>query len=394
HELRFGATPATGALSLDGATVVFQDIPARERARAIVEAELRRARDRLDFALGATGMGVWEWDPVADRVTWSEHLGHMIGIASPAVGKLGQYSHVLHEDNRGALIAAARRIAEEGSQLEPLSARLRRPDGTWRPVQIFAHRSAEGRVVAVFIDVTARQSLEDALRAAQKLEALGQVASGVAHDFNNLLQVILLGAQALRAGAVGELADIAADVHTAGERGVALARQLLLFSKSARFQPAAIDVNAAVRELEPILVRLVRGRATLAVDLASEVRAIWADRTQIEQLVLNLVVNARDALQRKGTITVSTSRELAGPTAYTVLGVRDDGPGVAPELQARIFEPFFTTKGTGQGTGLGLAVVQNVARQWRGRVTLESAPGQGAHFRVHLPEYASQSASS
>jgi PAS domain S-box-containing protein len=356
--------------------------------RDAADLEMLLARNRLSFALEAAGMAVWEWDVDNDRVYFSDHLAAMVGITALVGGRLGEHADLLHEADRARVLQAARLVADGGSPVEAMDARLRRPDGTWRPVQVYAHRTGDRRVLAVFVDVTVRQTLEAALRSAQKLEALGQVAGGVAHDFNNLLQVIITGADGLRRELPrGEMFDIANDVYTAGTRGAELTGQLLTFTRSASFRPAAVDVNAAIRGLEPILARLVKHHATLTLELDAAAGRIWADPTQVEQVVMNLVVNARDAIETAGGIVVSTSCAVEDGNAYTVIGVRDNGPGISPELRGQIFEPFFTTKPAGKGTGLGLAVVQNVARQWRGRVTVDSEPGQGATFRVLLPQY-------
>lgn len=253
-------------------------------------------------------------------------------------------------------------------------------------------RTPEGgasRVVAALIDVSERRVLEEGLRQAQKVEALGQLASGVAHDFNNLLSVALPNADLLRAEIPPDHPwhPLAEELYEACERGKALTTQLLTFSRQATFTPARVDLSRLVTRMKPLLARIAHHPLELVHDLDPAAGEIWADPTQIEQVLLNLVVNARDAMPGGGTIVVRTftARRSAAPGPYAGLEVRDRGPGVPPELTDRLFEPFFTTKPPGKGTGLGLAVVSATARQWQGLVEVDSEPGAGATFRVLFP---------
>ncbi len=257
----------------------------------------------------------------------------------------------------------------------------------------------DGQVVGVFgvvKDVTEQRSLQAQLRQAQKMEAVGRLAGGIAHDFNNLLTAILMHSEFL----LGELAEgpgreDAEVVHQTAERAAALTRQLLAFSRKQVIQPRLVDLNAVVRETQSMLRRTLDDRITLEPDLG-DIGSVLADPGQLEQVLVNLAVNARDAMPEGGTLTLRTRNVILDeafvrrnrglrPGAYVTLAVEDTGVGIPPELQARIFEPFFTTKPVGQGTGLGLATVYGIVKQWGGYTAVESVPGEGATFTIYLP---------
>jgi PAS domain S-box-containing protein len=259
----------------------------------------------------------------------------------------------------------------------------------------------QGRVVgnlAVFRDVTERRRLEQELRQAQKMEAIGRLAGGVAHDFNNLLTII--GGEAeLMLDTVDRDAALRAPLETVvrtAQRAAGLTQQLLAFSRRQILQPRVLDLNAALVAVEPLLRRLVPEDIELVARLAPGLAHVTADPGQIEQVVMNLVVNARDALPRGGRITVSTANvdveadESRLPTTvpagrYVALTVEDTGVGIPAALLPQIFEPFFTTKGPSQGTGLGLSTVYGIVKQSGGHVTVDSAVGRGSVFTVFLP---------
>jgi signal transduction histidine kinase len=229
------------------------------------------------------------------------------------------------------------------------------------------------------------------LGAAQRLEAVGRLTSGVAHDFNNLLTAISAAAGELqhRAPAEGEAGPLAREIRELVRRGGDLTRSLLQVARRQPLEPHPVPLNALVESLVRLLERLLAG-ATLELDLDPATGTVVADPAQLEQVVLNLVLNARDACNGRGRILVSTRREQRTPGpgdrpggAWVRLSVQDDGPGLDEATRARVFEPFFTTKG--EGTGLGLSVVDGVAKAHGGLVEVESAPGQGATFRVWLP---------
>ena len=271
-----------------------------------------------------------------------------------------------------------------------------------------AGRGELGELIRAFDEMAAslerqvaeRSRLEEQLRHAQKMEAVGQLAGGVAHDFNNLLTAILSCARMIE----NELPDghaarqDAAEIVKAGERAAALTRQLLAFSRRQRLAPQAIALADVVRDVEKLLKRLL-GEA-VALEVVTDARGgVWADPGQLEQVIVNLAVNARDAMPRGGRLTITVSELGAADRAgvsdpglpagpLSVLSVRDAGEGMDAETQSHIFEPFFTTKGPGKGTGLGLPTVYGIVTQSGGAIRVRSSPGAGAEFVIYLPRHA------
>ncbi len=258
--------------------------------------------------------------------------------------------------------------------------------------------------VAVERDVTREKHLEEQLRQAQKMEAVGQLAGGIAHDFNNLLTIISGYGQLL-------LEDLGlddprrlkmAEINKAANRAVVLTRQLLAFGRRQMLLFEVLDLNDVLSSMEQMLHRLISEDIELVIVQGESLGRARTDRGQIEQVILNLALNARDAMPGGGRLTIETSNvELAGehalihpevmPGSYVTLTVSDNGCGISREAQARIFEPFFTTKEKGKGTGLGLSTVYGIVRQSEGYIFVSSEPGQGAGFRIYLPRVKEQS---
>jgi two-component system, cell cycle sensor histidine kinase and response regulator CckA len=260
---------------------------------------------------------------------------------------------------------------------------------------VYAGRKAQ---LAILIDITGRRELEEQLRQAQKMEAIGLLAGGVAHDFNNLLTIITGYSQLIlnNLNSTDPNRHSAEQIMKAGERAAALTRQLLAFSRRQVLQLRPLDLNRLVTGLGAMLQRLIGEDIDLRVELGSDLGRVSADPSQIEQVLMNLVLNARDAMPRGGTLTVTTANveldsNYAGrhvavkPGPHVLLAVTDTGIGVDEATKARLFEPFFTTKGVGHGTGLGLSTVFGIVKQSGGTVDVYSQPGQGASFKVYLP---------
>jgi PAS domain S-box-containing protein len=253
-------------------------------------------------------------------------------------------------------------------------------------------------VQAIGRDVTERRMLEEELRQAHRMEAVGKLAGGVAHDFNNLLTAILGFASLAEAEQEQgtPLHDCLVQIRRSGEQAAALTRQLLAFGRRQMLRPVELDLNHVVDDTQKMLRRLIGEDVELTVQLASDLSLVRADRSQVEQIIVNLAVNARDAMPRGGRLTIRTANVTVEPRTspvvpgtaagdYAALIVEDTGEGIHPALLGRIFEPFFTTKAFGRGSGLGLATVYGVVKQSKGDIQVRSIPGQGTAFTVLLP---------
>jgi PAS domain S-box-containing protein len=343
---------------------------------------------RADGDLGATYVSprledVFGWDPaenVADASFWRTRV---------------------HPDDLGRVREAVAGLGAGGQVANEY--RFRHRDGTWRwvrdEVRLVQPNGLDSReLIGFMVDVTERKQLEEELRQSQKMEAVGRLAGGVAHDFNNLLTAITgyadLAWSQLPDGS--PIRDDLDQVRQASERAGRLTRQLLAYSRRQVLQPKVLDLNATARDLERMLSRVIGEDVRLATRLEERLSPVLIDPGQLEQVILNLAVNARDAMPDGGTLTISTrslhlERPLDRSSAtvpagrWVVLDVTDTGEGIPPDVHDRIFEPFFTTKPQGQGTGLGLATVYGIVKQSGGFVFFEPAPGRGTRFSILLP---------
>jgi len=244
-------------------------------------------------------------------------------------------------------------------------------------------------------DITERNRLKEQLLQSQKMEAIGRLAGGIAHDFNNLLAIISGYAESLTRRLADEtLRSHASEIQNAAERGGALTRQLLAFGRRGVLKPEVLNLNTCISGMSEMLRRLLSRETYIQINSDPKLPDIEADRGQMEQVILNLALNARDAMIGGGTLTISTGRRKLSATEatmaglregeYVVLSVADTGRGIEPGVRPHIFEPFFTTK-EGQGTGLGLSIVYGIVQQAGGNVLVESEVGKGARFDVYLP---------
>jgi nitrogen-specific signal transduction histidine kinase/CheY-like chemotaxis protein len=254
-------------------------------------------------------------------------------------------------------------------------------------------------------DVTEKRMLERQLRMAQKMEAVGRLSGGIAHDFNNLLGIIIGYSRVLKKALEGDtaLCEHALEIEKAGQRAASLTKQLLAFSRKQVLTPTVLNLNIVICDLEKMLPRLLGEDIEVSLALEAGLENVKADQNQIEQVIINLAVNARDAMPKGGGLKMQTANvELdqnyawshpgAKAGSYVLLAVSDTGTGMDTETLAHIFEPFFTTKEQGKGTGLGLATVYGIVKQSEGYITVESAPGKGTCFRIYLPRYVGQPA--
>ena len=365
---------------------------------------LRTAEERMRFALEAAGVGIWDMDYTTGVLRWSEILESQYGLQPGTFGGTFEaFVERIHPDDRKSVIETIATAVKAGSDFSTQHRSIW-PDGTGRWLSgagrvLLGEHGEPVRAVGITQDVTERHTLEEQYRQAQKMEAVGRLAGGVAHDFNNLLTVILGYCELLLADL--ELGDPrradTAEIQNAGLRAAGLTRQLLAFSRKQIVEPTPLDLNAVIIGIRPMLGRLIREDVKVMLGLRAELAPVTADRGQVEQIVMNLAVNAQDAMPRGGTLTLETANiELdeqyakshlgVEPGQYVVLTVTDTGSGMAPQVRARLFEPFFTTKEVGRGTGLGLATVHAIVTRSGGSVTVESEVGKGTSFKVYFPK--------
>jgi PAS domain S-box-containing protein len=308
---------------------------------------------------------------------------------------------LVHTLDRPAVEALLGIQASHGYSIE---ARLQKKDGAWVTMDISyaEHEDLDGRRIKVVSarDLTDQRRLEDRLRQSQKTEIIGRLATGIAHDFSNILMVVRSHAEIMRLGATaGDPRQSCVDaINDAVERGADLARQLLAFSRHREFEMKRVDLNAAIEQSASLLRRLVGSSIKLDTNLSHDARYIAADATQIEQVVLNLTLNARDAMPGGGRITFTTAPVVAGgplppvvedaPDTYVCFSVIDTGCGIREDVLPHIFEPLFTTKQDGSGTGIGLATVHDIVMRHGGSIEVASTEGQGTTFRIYLPRNA------
>jgi PAS domain S-box-containing protein len=366
-------------------------------------AERTRTQDRMDFALAAAHMGIGESDLDTGHVVWSDSKAALFGIAPGSfTGTAEEFYACVHPEDRAPLREEFATALRNGTRDVVSEFRTIWPDGSTRWIQTRARiayhpEGRANRIVSVSLDVTDRKLLEAQFRQAQKMEAVGLLASGIAHDFNNVLTVICGYSEFLRDGLVpGQQRNDAEEIIQAAGRAATLTRQLLAFSRKQVLLPTRLDLNALVANISNMLKRLVGDHIELTTAFEPALPAVRADAGQLEQALINLVVNARDAMAAGGRITIATAmaqldantvigRESVKGGAYVVLGVSDTGAGMDPETRNRLFEPFFTTKAPGKGTGLGLAAVHGIVTQSGGYVAVESDPLRGTSFKVYLP---------
>jgi len=378
---------------------IGQSITERKRA----EEALRESRERLRATVDRAPLVLFALDKNGVFQVSEGRALQPLGLKPGQV--VGESIYELYKDQPKILTDFQRALSGEefSSIVELRSPRELIYETVWSPA-----RGPDGTVAGVAgvaTDITERVQAEKALRAseerlrmAQKMEAVGQLAGGVAHDFNNLLTVIRGHAEMLQARVPLDAAARrdAEAIQMASDRAAAITQQLLAFSRKQVLQPRVIELRWVVHEIATLLQRLLGSVAELRMDLPAEPQWVLADETQFEQVLLNLVINARDAMPRGGTITVELAQVNAGSPEvshhpqmpaidYVRLRVRDTGTGMDVATQARIFEPFFTTKELGKGTGLGLATVYGIVKQSGGWIWVDSAPGAGTTFDVYLP---------
>ena len=376
----------------------------------------RRSRARPSDALLAAALATLGEGVIIADARW-QRGGFGIAFVNASICEMtgwspaelrGRMHNVLHPDHRH--LAELRRWRAKATPGRTFTGEgyLTRRDGTllyttWTFSLVAGARGRITHVAITYRDMTAKRSLQEALIHSQRLEAVNRLAGGVAHDFNNLLSVIngyceILGSKpALRREAGREIGEI----HRAGQQAVGLVRQLLAFSRHQTLEPKVVSLNQLIRDHAGIFAKLLGTGKSIALTLDAVTDHVRVDPSQLQQVLLNLTLNARDALAPGGRVTIGTANRMIGarfhsrsgdtpPGRYLLLSVQDNGRGMDEETQAHLFEPFFTTKEHGQGTGLGLALVYGVVQQSGGYISVRSTPGAGSTFEILLPEVAEE----
>jgi PAS domain S-box-containing protein len=380
-----------------GIFALIEDVTERRRA----EEALRESRRRLADAQRIAQLGNWEWNVLSNELWWSDEIYRIFGVTPGEFAPTyAAFLGLIHPDDR-AFVESEVAAALHRERSYSIDHRIVRPDGEIRYLHeegevAFDEAGRPLRMTGAVQDVTDRRAMEEQLKQAQKMEAVGQLTGGIAHDFNNLLGVIVgnLDLLALRLADLPEERELLERAVGAVERGSSLTHRLLAFSRRQELRPQLTDINALVVDMSELLKRTL-GESVEVRTLVGE--GVWrslVDPAQMESAVLNLAINARDAMPEGGCLTIATAGETfdeksatAGlaPGDYVAIAVTDSGHGMLPEVQARAFEPFFTTKQAGKGSGLGLSMVYGFVKQSGGHITIDSAVGRGTTVRIYLP---------
>ncbi|MGD9488660.1 MAG: PAS domain S-box protein [Calditrichaceae bacterium] len=365
---------------------------------------LRESEKRYELATSAGNVGVWDWNIVTGEIYIDPHLKSILGYKDHEISnRLEEWKKLDYPDDQPNVLAAVNDHLSDKSRIYQIAHRMVHKNGEirWFLARGNALRDAKGnayRMVGTETDITETKNLEEQLMQAQKMEAVGRLAGGIAHDFNNLLTVINGYSELLtsRLRKDDPIYREASQIRNAGERAARLTNQLLAFSRRQILQPKVFDINELLREMEKMLGRLIGEDIELITLFPDNVCLIKADPNQIDQVIMNMAVNARDAMPDGGKLIIETQnieilddhvkqRRMVEPGLYVRLSLSDTGSGMDKQTQAHIFEPFFTTKEQGKGTGLGLATVYGIIKQSGGYIWLYSEPGQGTTFKIYLP---------
>ena len=384
-----------------GASSIKRDVTEQKQAQQA----LALSQERLQLALRAARMGTWHWDVTSGSLTWDEGLNQLYGMEThQSLLRQEQFLERVHPDDRELVRAALQEATGADGSLNT-EFRIVLPNGKvrWVADQGRVVRDPAGNVAyltGVSLDVTDRKLMEERLRQAQRMDSVGQLAGGIAHEANNMMSVVLGCADyVLQRSDLPEAVRQDVDqIWRAAKRTAGITQQLLAFSRRQMLQPQILDLNTAVRELEPILARALGESRVVRMHLSPTLGPIRADPGQLEQVLINLTLNARDAMGAGGRLTIETMNvvldanyvaakpvETLEPGEYAALVVTDTGHGMDRATLSRIFEPFFTTKGVGQGTGLGLSTVYGIVKQSGGFIWAYSEPGLGTTFKLYFP---------
>lgn len=380
---------------------IERDITERKQA----ERALQASEERFRLVAKAAGHAVWEWDIGRDTQWWSEGLREIFGHEPHSPEEvLTIWRTNVHPEDEPRVMAAVNRLRSGEKEALQEQYRFRRADGSWAIVEdrAFVIRDSSGKVTRVLgsvTDVSERLQLEEHLRQAQKMEAVGQLTGGVAHDFNNLLTIMMGSAQILseKLSDRPHLQRLAQMSVNAADRGAELTSRLLAFSRKQPLEPRVLDVGHLIHAMEGLLRRTLPENIDIQIACADDLWNAEVDAGQLESALLNLALNARDAMPDGGCLTIETAnaalhedyvaaeQDLAAGR-YVLIVVTDTGHGIAPDHMGRVFEPFFTTKEAGKGSGLGLSMVYGFVKQSRGHIRVYSEPGEGTSFKLYFPQ--------
>ena len=377
---------------------IVRDVTAQRR----MEAELRASQAMLATAERIAQVGSWDWDIPAMTLIWSEEQCRLFGYAPSDFNERYEgWMASVHPDHRKR-VQEGIDAAVAGKKEYDIEYPTVGPDGTKRIIhargEVFRDENGRPlRMVGTCHDITEHRHAEEALRQSQKLESVGQLTGGIAHDFNNLLGVIIgnldLVLEHLKTDpALQKLVQSALD---AAVRGGDLTQRLLAFSRKQTLQPKPINLGKRLVQLSGMLQRALGEHVTISVNVAPGLWPVIADSSQIDNVLLNLTINARDAMPKGGPIAIrlenvqfrehDSARNVCAFGDFVLLSVRDSGVGMSPEVLERVFEPFFTTKEVGKGSGLGLSMVYGFVKQSNGHIRIESEVGRGTTVRIYLP---------
>jgi two-component system cell cycle sensor histidine kinase/response regulator CckA len=380
---------------IEGVCTIARDMTAQSRAQQALEESEQRYR--VLFENNPQPMWVYDQETL-EFLTVNDTAVHNYGYTREEFLRM-TIKDIRPEEDIPKLVEA---VATPPSGFKQAGVwRHRKKNGQIITVDIAEHRLTFGErpgCLVLAADITERIQLEEQFRQAQRMESVGRLAGGVAHDFNNLLTIINGYAEMVLSGPDADESIVTAVNHIrdAGDRAAGLTRQLLAFSRRQVIQPAVININTVVRDTETLLRRLIGEDIDLITQLAPDLGSVLADPGQIQQIVMNLAINSRDAMPDGGTLQIETTNVILDrsyeeehpevrPGPHVMLAVTDTGCGISPEVRARIFEPFFTTKEVGKGTGLGLATVYGMVKQGGGWIWVYSEPGRGTTFKIYLP---------
>jgi len=356
-----------------------------------MQADLQDQHRRTALFLEVCQLGTWDWEIGSNDVRWSAHARELFGVGGEEFeGTYEAFLALVHPEDRAEVNAVVGHALEETAAADPYTAEFRlaasETEARWLLARGSVLRDAEGtpeRMIGIIEDATERKSLEAQLSHSQKLDAMGRLAGGIAHDFNNLLTAILGSADLGRRAAQSARAREAFDtIGAAADRAATLVRSLLTFASARRSEPELVDVNEVVRQLRDMLARVVPEHIDLTVEQAPEPLYTLIDPGQLEQALLNLVVNARDAMPEGGHLRIRTGATRDDGVELEVI---DDGCGIEESERDRVLEPFFTTKPPGEGSGLGLATCHGVVVRAGGELRIASEVDVGTTVTIRLP---------